>query len=379
MAERVIEIATQSRRYPVVVGAGAMTRIGERVRGLGHGWRRAAIISDAGTGDVGPVEESLRAAGLDVVRAPAFIPSERSKTLETAGRMLEALTAARLDRGDVVVVVGGGVIGDVAGFAAATYRRGIAWVNCPSTLLSMVDASVGGKTGVNLAVGGAGGSLKKNMVGAFWQPSLVVADVAVLQTLPARLLRCGLAECLKHGLLAADFGDAGLWAWTLGKLERFAAVDEDALAELVARNVAVKAAVVGQDEREEAPAEKGGRALLNLGHTYAHVLETLPGQDLQHGEAVGLGLIAAAAAAEAVGLASPGLVEEVRGAVGAAGLPITAEALPTDDELIGLMMDDKKVAGGKLRLVLPRGAGRCVVVEGPERGVVAAGWGAVRG
>lgn len=379
MAERVIEVAAASRKYSAVVGAGVLARLGERSRSVGAGWKRAAILSDAGAGDVSSVESALREAGLEVVRVPAFIPSEQTKTLETVGRMLEALAAARLERGDVVVAIGGGVIGDLAGFAASAYRRGIAWVNCPTTLLSMVDASVGGKTGVNLAVGG---SLKKNMAGAFWQPSLVVADVGALATLPEREFRCGLAECLKHGMLAAEFGDAGLGAWTDANMARVVAREKAALVELVARNIGVKARVVGEDEREEAPiggAATGGRAVLNLGHTFAHVLETLPGQSLKHGEAVGLGLIAASAAAEAAGISPRGLADRTRAAVAGAGLPTHAAGLPQDAELVGLMMDDKKVSGGKLRVILPLGDGRCVVVEGPDRGVVEAGWGGVRG
>ncbi|MFN7020880.1 MAG: 3-dehydroquinate synthase family protein [Phycisphaerales bacterium] len=377
--DRVLRFEAASRRYRVIVGIGALGRMPEWLREAVPRARRAAVFVDAGIegqAAVSAVAVSLTGAGLEVVHDGSMVvrPTEEDKSLLSVERMLERLAAARLDRGDVVVALGGGVLGDMAGFAAAVYRRGIAWVNCPTTLLSMVDAGVGGKTGVNLR---HGESLKKNMVGAFWQPSLVVADVGVLGSLPDRELRCGLAECLKHGMLAADFGDARLGTWTSDNMARLLAREPGWLVELVERNVAVKATVVGTDEREEA-AESGGRALLNLGHTFGHVIETLPGLDVRHGEAVALGLVAACAAGHAMGLVDRAFVDRVIEVSRAAGLPTSVDGLPGDDALIALMQHDKKVAGGVLRLIVPCGEGRCRVVTGPRPEDVRAGWRAVR-
>lgn len=380
-----------SRWYDVVVGSGTATSgaLGERVRAAAPRAQRALVIADAGLPDtsIDGLAGALAAAGMAVVHdaSQRLKPDEAMKVMGTVSRLTEMLTAAKLDRGDVVIAMGGGVVGDLAGFAAAMYRRGVAWVNVPTSLLAMVDASVGGKTGANVLVNG---SLKKNMVGAFWQPSLVVADIALLRSLPARQMRSGLAECLKHGMLAADWGDAGLGEWTQRHLADIAAGNAAVLTELVARNVAVKARVIGSDEREEAADAAGGRALLNLGHTFGHAIETLPGlktnladacSPLLHGEAVAIGLVAASAAAEAMGLASPGLTARARATVDAAGLPTRVRGLPRDEELLRLMGDDKKVARGQLRLVLPKGEGRCVVVSGPEPEVVCRGWAEVRG
>lgn len=379
VTDRVLRFEAASRSYRVVVGICVLGRMNEWVQGAVPQARRAAVFVDAGIegrAAVGAALASLAGAGLEVVHDGSMVvrPTEEGKSLSSVERMLERLAAARLDRGDVVVALGGGVLGDMAGLAAAVYRRGVAWVNCPTTLLSMVDAGVGGKTGVNLR---CGESLKKNMVGAFWQPSLVAADVGVLGSLPDRELRCGLAECLKHGMLAADFGDASLGAWTRDNLARLLAREPAALLELVARNVGVKAAVVGTDEREEA-AEVGGRALLNLGHTFGHVIETLPGLDVRHGEAVALGLVAASATGHAMGLVDRAFADRVIEVNREAGLPTSVDGLPGDDALIALMQHDKKVAGGVLRLIVPCGEGRCRVVTGPRPEHVLAGWREVR-
>jgi 3-dehydroquinate synthase len=313
-----------------------------------------------------------------------FAPSESAKTLETVQRMLEVLTTAQLDRGDLVIVIGGGVLGDLGGFAAATYRRGVRWMNMPTTLLAMVDASVGGKTGANLFING---SLKKNMVGAFWQPSLVLADIDKLATLGDRHYRAGLAECIKHGMLSADFGDPTLGAWTLAHVADIGHRVPRLLIELIARNVAVKARVVGTDEREEAPNADGGRALLNLGHTFGHAIETLPNLSpdgdpgnapLHHGEAVALGLVAASATAERLGIAPSGTLDQTRSTLIAAGLPTSVRGLPPTADLLALMMHDKKVAQGRLRVVLPSGAGRCRVIADPDPAAVEAGWATIR-
>jgi len=388
--DRIVRVTAASRSYDVVVGEAIRFELDAAIKAAVPQAERAVLFSDAGIPArslVDAVAMSLSRAGLAVHRGPetTIAPSEEQKSLATVERMLRSMSSARLDRNDVAVVVGGGVLGDLAGFAAATYRRGVRWINLPSTLLAMVDASVGGKTGANLLVDA---SLKKNMVGAFWQPSLVAADVDLLRTLDARHFRSGLAECIKHGMVAADFGDAGLGSWTSDRLPLILKRDAGTLIELVARNIAVKARVVGADEREEAPDADGGRALLNLGHTFGHAIETLPGLSpdgdrshapLHHGEAVALGLVAAAATAEALAIAAGGTLDRTRTAVNAAGLPASVPGLPATAELVGLMMHDKKVVQGRLRLVLPAEEGRCRVVSDPARKAIEAGWAAIRG
>ena len=293
----------------------------------------------------------------------------------------------RLERGDVVVALGGGIVCDVAGFAAAIYRRGVRVVQCPTSLLAMVDAAVGGKTGVNLDVpGGDDGKsrLVKNLVGAFHQPSRVVCDVAALRTLPARELRCGLAECLKHGVIGRSQKDAGLLEWTAARLGAIAELDAKTLIELVRRNVAIKARVVMADEYELSTKADGGRMMLNLGHTFAHAIETLPGLSwrnpdqtlavgpLKHGEAVALGLVCAALVSERLKFAGKGLADSVRGLVERAGMPTRIGGLPENAAVIRRMLDDKKVEGGKVRLILPTNGGGCRVASGVDAAVVAA-------
>ncbi|MEC9372216.1 MAG: 3-dehydroquinate synthase family protein, partial [Planctomycetota bacterium] len=326
------------------------------------------------------------------VAEASIVATERRKSLATAEHLLRCVAETRHERRDPIVALGGGVVGDVAGFVAATYQRGCPVVQCPTTLLSMVDASVGGKTGVNLEVEKAhrrGGTLLKNFVGAFWQPSLVLADVRSLQSLDARHVRCGIAECIKHGMIARGVGATeDLFEWTASMLPSIVEQDEDVLVDLVARNVAVKARVVVGDEREEAASSAGGRALLNLGHTFGHAIEPLAGLSptgketdapLLHGEAVGLGLVAASACAAELGMVEGEYAELVRATVEAAGLPVRVKGLPSDEDLIAAMGHDKKVRGGKLRLVLPCGDGEARVVDDPDERAVRAGIGAIRG
>lgn len=392
-------------RCAVCVGEGLLAGLGGLIaEALGRAPRAVFVIADEHVEPhAAAVGDSLQAAGCQVARA-SMVATEKTKTLETLGRLLGAMGAARVERADPVVAVGGGITGDVAGFAAASYRRGVPVVQCPTTLLSMVDASVGGKTGVNLDVGGV---LQKNMVGAFWQPVLVVADTATLSTLPEREFRAGLAECVKHGLLdgcaegadravararglhsaslRSDHGTLGHLEWIEANLDAILARDGAALTELIARSVAFKAAVVAGDEREMG--EGGGRAVLNLGHTFAHAIETLPhltptgrAEDapLLHGEAVSLGLVAAMAAGAATGRVDRALGERVEAVLRRCGLPVRVAGLPDDAALLSLMGADKKTSGGRLRLVLPEPGMRAAVVSGVDEGAIRAGWGAVR-
>jgi 3-dehydroquinate synthetase len=370
--------------YDVIVGMGVLRDVGMLVRdALGPGGERAAralLVHDDALprGLVDATAEALGAARLDAVACPVQA-SEEGKSFATVERIVQAAAAGRLERAEPVIALGGGVVGDAAGFAAACYRRGVPVVQCPTTLLSMVDASVGGKTGVNVRVGD---SLKKNMAGAFHQPVLVLCDVAALESLPAREVRSGLAECVKHAMIGADFGDAGLWGFTRSAIDGVLGLDAATLVDLVSRNVAVKAACVAGDERETlaTSAPHGGRMALNAGHTVGHAVETLPGLShgepptcgLSHGEAVGLGLLAEARLAVTLGLLDAQAADDLRGLLRCAGLPAAVRGLPESSHIVALMGDDKKVAGGRLRLSLPSRGNRCLLVEDPPRDALAA-------
>lgn len=375
-----------ARAYEVAVGPGLLTGLGGRIVALNaQPPRRAFVVADEHLprAMVHTAVGSLTAVGFTV--ETAFIRAvEADKSLDVFARLMARLAETKHERRDPIIALGGGIVGDLAGFVGASYRRGVPVVQCPTTLLSMVDASVGGKTGVNLEVEGV---LKKNMVGAFWQPSLVLADTDTLGSLPDRHLRSGLAECLKHGMIS-HATDANLLDWTLDHLDDVLARREEALTELVARNVRVKASFVVDDEREEKPSHEGGRALLNLGHTFAHAIETLPGISaanqaesgpLHHGEAVGLGLVAAAYTATAMNRVAWADAERVRRVVEAAGLPTIVRGLPNEEAVLSLMMHDKKVAGGRLRLVLPAALNRAGVVDDPPFEAVRIGLTAIRG
>ncbi|MCC6659796.1 MAG: 3-dehydroquinate synthase [Phycisphaerales bacterium] len=367
--------------YDVLIGPGLLAGLGKHLAPLlPRPPSRVTLFFDAGlpedlaVGAVGGLAGALGCEG----SAVRVITSERRKTLEAVEECALALSEARHERGDPVIALGGGILSDLIGFTAATYHRGVPWVACPTTLLGMVDAAIGGKTAVNLPTGNRHGGLLKNMVGAFHQPLLVAADVAMLGTLPAREFRAGLAECIKHGMLSGGFGDPGLADWTGANMGAALTRDAATLEELIGRNTAVKAAVVAGDEREDSDL----RALLNLGHTFAHAIEALPaalpsGEPLIHGEAVALGLIAAAAAGASLGLAPLEIKSGARDLIARAGLPVTA-ALPGDDRLFPLMLQDKKVRGRRLRLILPRDGARCEVITDPPPGAVAAGWAAIR-
>lgn len=380
-ATRTITVGLGPRSYDIVVGAGILPTLGRRTseilgddlpqrRGIA---RRAFIVRDTGVPEttLAVALHSLTDAGYQT-GTMALTPSEETKTLETAQAILTELARSRHERTDPVIALGGGVTGDVAGFAAAIYRRGVPVVQCPTTLLAMVDASVGGKTGVNLET--AGGPLK-NLVGAFHQPALVVCDVSVLASLPEEEFRCGLAECIKHGLIGADWRDPDLLAWTRASLGPILARDRAHLVELVARNVAVKAAVVMSDERETGDGPGGGRLALNAGHTVAHAIETIPaagGRRLKHGDAVAIGLVAEAVMGERLGATAQGTADRLREVLAAAGLPTAAPGLAPTDVVLDRMRDDKKTTGGRIRLALPTGEGRCrVVIDPPEAAVLA--------
>jgi 3-dehydroquinate synthase len=297
-----------------------------------------AVIADSRVAELygARVLAALRGAGL---RATLFTfpAGEWNKTRQTWTELTDALLAARVGRDGAVVALGGGVAGDLAGFVAATYLRGIPYVQAPTTLLAMIDASIGGKTGVDVPAG-------KNLVGAFHQPRCVVADIETLATLPKLHVAAGMAEAVKHAVIA----DAAYLEALLADSAAIRTRDLDALERVVARSVAIKEEVVAAD-----PLEGGRRQVLNFGHTIGHAVEARSGYDLLHGEAVAIGMAAEALLAEASGVAEPGLAAGVRRALEAFDLPVTIpDDLPTDD-LIATMRGDKKSREGTVRFALP--------------------------
>jgi 3-dehydroquinate synthase len=336
-----LEIALQtpeSAPYRVWIEPAALAGLGEAVRAVAPA-ARCALFADPevfalhGEAALG----SLRAAGYDPVQQ-TLPPGEANKTLETVRGLWQALLEHRLDRSSPVIALGGGVTGDMVGFAAATYLRGVPVVQVPTTLLAMVDSSVGGKTGFNTPEG-------KNLIGAFHQPALVVCDPELLATLPDRELGCGLAECLKHAVIR----DPELFARTRAALPKLRARDP-----------------------------RGVRAHLNFGHTFAHAIEAVVGYgEILHGEAVGLGMIAATATATARGSCDAALVDDIRAAVGEAGLP-TETALPSDAELDAAMRMDKKVTRDRVRFVLPTRLGSVEIRDDVAPDQVASGWARIR-
>jgi 3-dehydroquinate synthase len=264
-----------------------------------------------------------------------------------------------------VIAVGGGIVGDVAGFAAATYLRGVPVIQVPTTLLAQVDASVGGKTGVNLPL--SGGGLGKNLVGSFWQPRAVIADPCVLTTMDAREYRCGLAECIKHGVI----GDRSLLAWLQEHREAILGVDPTTVAALVDRAISVKIALVQADEREG-----GIRAHLNLGHTFGHAIEAHPGLDYRHGEAVAVGLIAASTLGMEVGSGDRQLHDQLINLLVGFGLPVTLPAEASIEQLTSFMTLDKKRTSGSDRLIVPSETGVEILTDPPPEAILAS-WNAV--
>jgi len=335
--------------YDVVVGTGLLARAGALLGGL-LPQKRAVIVSDETVAALylQALVEGLAEGGFEC-RIVTVSPGEGSKSLATYGHVSDALLEAGVERRTAVIALGGGVVGDLAGFAAATVLRGLPFVQVPTTLLAQVDSSVGGKTGINTAFG-------KNLLGAFHQPRLVLADTDTLATLPARELRAGYAEIVKAALI----GDAPFFDWCEANGAALLAGDGRLQAEAVARACAFKAAVVGDDEREEKP--QNGRALLNLGHTFGHALEAEYGfsGELLHGEAVSVGLVMALRLSQKLDLCARADVERVTAHLEACGMPAEIGALGrrfSVSRLMRNMMHDKKMRDGNLAFVLARGIG----------------------
>jgi 3-dehydroquinate synthase len=357
----VVNVPLGARSYDIVIGRGLLSSLGARIAALRPNVR-AAIVTDKTVAEhyLKPAEAALDAAGIGAVHI-AVDAGEKSKSFHVFESVCEGLLAERIERGDVVVALGGGVVGDLAGFAAAVVRRGVDLVQVPTTLLAQVDSSVGGKTGINSHYG-------KNLIGAFYQPILVLADTALLDTLPQREFRAGYAEVVKYGLI----GDAAFFAWLEANWpEVFAggAAREHA----IAVSCRAKAAIVARDERET-----GERALLNLGHTFGHALEAATGFSdlLLHGEAVALGMALAFDFSAQRGLLPAEEAERVSRHLAAVGLPNHLSAIPGElpgvDRLMDLMAQDKKVKRGKLAFILARGIGASFVAPDVDQDEVRA-------
>ncbi len=359
-----LEVGLARGAYPILVGDGLLRRAGAEIARVCAGGR-VLVVSDAAVAPLHlpALREGLADAGLRLAAEILVPPGEASKSWEQCVRVCEAMLAARADRRAVVVALGGGVVGDLAGFCAASVLRGLDFVQCPTTLLAQVDSSVGGKTGINTPHG-------KNLVGAFHQPRLVLADTATLATLPPRELRAGWAEVAKHGLL-----HGALWEWCERGGPAAMGGDPGALAHAVVESCRLKSAVVAEDEFETRP--DGGRALLNLGHTFGHALEAECGYGaaLLHGEAVAIGLGLAAELSARLGLLGQEWPGRVREHLREVGLPARIADLPrgfSAERLLARMRADKKARDGRLRFVLLRDAGECLTVDDVEEGAVLA-------
>jgi len=358
-----VDVALGDRAYDIIIGRDVLASLGPRVADLRPGVR-TAIVTDRKVAKhwLEQAEASLAAAGIATARI-IVDEGEGSKTYAGLERVCEALIAARIERNDLVIALGGGVVGDLAGFAAAILRRGVDFVQVPTSLLAQVDSSVGGKTGINSPQG-------KNLLGAFHQPVLVIADTAVLDTLSPRQFRAGYAEVAKYGVL----GDEAFFTWlekNHADLFKGGAAREYA----VATSCRAKAAIVSRDERET-----GERALLNLGHTFGHALEAATGfsDRLFHGEGVAIGMVLAAELSAELGMISGQDAARVQRHLADAGLPthlqdiagFAQEGLTDADALMTLMAQDKKVKRGKLTFILLEAVGRAVIAPNVEPALV---------
>jgi 3-dehydroquinate synthase len=352
---RKMDIHLKERSYAIHVGDGVIEKSGQLIRERLPKVQKCAVVTSEGIpGEhVQALEESLRSVGLEagLVKVP---DGEKAKSWDVAGALIGELLYVGLDRRSAVIVLGGGAIGDLAGFAAAIYMRGIHLVQVPTTLLAQVDSSFGGKTAVNHPKG-------KNLIGAFYQPSLVISDTGLLSTLPERELLSGLGEVVKHGVIA----DPQLFRLTEAEGDRLLEADPDALSEAVVRSVAVKGRLIEKDEREE-----DARAILNYGHTVGHALEILSEGGLRHGEAVALGMEVAAEIANGMDLFKTEPKERQRAVLDSLGFNLKPPKMDMD-KVMATMHKDKKAIGGEINFVLPTGIGITPVIRGLSDDLIA--------
>ena len=350
-----LTVRLAERSYPIHIGVGVLTDAGLLLPHLKQ--KKVVVVSNT---TVAPLyldrlRSTLEKAGISVL--PVILPDgERFKTWETLNLIFDSLLGAHCERSTTLIALGGGVIGDMGGFAAACYQRGMPFVQVPTTLLSLVDSSVGGKTAINHPLG-------KNMIGAFYQPKVVLADIATLDTLPDRELRAGLAEVIKYGLIR----DPEFFVWLEANMERLLAREREALAHAVYRSCENKAEVVAADERES-----GERALLNLGHTFGHAIETGLGYgEWLHGEAIAAGTLIAAELSKRLGWIDGASVARIESLFLRAGLPVYGAPLGAT-RYLELMRHDKKVQDGKLRLVLLSDIGKGVIFDATDEEMIRA-------
>ena len=342
-----VEVDLGAKSYKILIGEDVMPNLGESIRKLVPGERLLLVTNPTVRKLYGEkVLSSLEQAGF-MVTVDEVPDGEQSKSMEMAQRLYDSAFNARLDRQCGIVALGGGVIGDLTGFVAATYMRGVPFIQVPTTLLAQVDSSVGGKVAVNHPKG-------KNIIGAFYQPRLVASDISVLRSLPEREYRAGMAEVIKYGII----WDANFFDFLEHNLDRINAMESRALEHIIKASCFIKARVVEQDETEQ-----GLRAILNLGHTFGHAFEALTGyKQYVHGEAVAVGTVSAAMLAEKLGLLKPSETGRIQSLIAALGLPVTFTGLAVED-IIESMYHDKKVLGGKIRFVLPAAIGRVKILS----------------
>ena len=342
-----LEVALGERAYPIHIGTALLGQPDLIVPHIKQ--KKAVVVTNVTVAPLylATLRSTLESAGISVL--PVILPDgEVYKTWETLNLIFDALLGAACERGTTLVALGGGVIGDMGGFAAACYQRGMPFIQVPTTLLSQVDSSVGGKTAINHPLG-------KNMIGAFYQPKLVLADISTLNTLPDRELKAGLAEVIKYGLIR----DPEFFEWLEQHIDALLQRDPEALAYAIHRSCANKAGVVAADERES-----GERALLNLGHTFGHAIETGLGYgEWLHGEAVAAGTLIAAELSRSLGWINKAAVDRIETLFLRSGLPVVGPGLGAA-RYLELMRHDKKVQEGRLRLVLLQGIGKAVVSDG---------------
>ena len=349
-----VRVELGSRSYDVLIGAGLINEVLEHATAV-FGKAKCAIVTDenVASNHLASVEEPLKQAGQ--WRTSVVLPAgEKTKSFEHFQRLSEAFLTAGTERRDVIIALGGGVIGDLGGFAAAVQRRGVRFLQIPTSLLAQVDSSVGGKTGINTPQG-------KNLIGAFHQPNLVLADTGALATLPERQMRAGYGEIVKYGLL----GDRNFYSWLEDNAASVVSGDPAALIHAVTRSVEMKAEIVARDETET-----GDRALLNLGHTFGHALEAWTGYSdrLLHGEGVAIGICLAFRLSEALEACPPQTAARVAAHIKSIGLPtdisdIPGGELPSADLLVDLMGQDKKVQDGQLTFILARDIGEAFITR----------------
>ena len=351
MSAQLLRVALGERSYPIHVGSGVLSDAGALLAPL-LASKRALVVTNPVVAAhwLAPLRQSLADAGIDV--QPLLIPDgEEHKTIDTLSGVLTRFLEHGAERTTSVIALGGGVVGDIAGFAAAVYQRGVPLVQIPTTLLAQVDSSVGGKTGVNHALG-------KNMIGAFYQPRAVLIDTDCLRTLPEREFSAGLAEVIKYGAIR----DVAFFEWLEDEMPKLCARDGDALRHAIVQSCRIKAQIVAADERES-----GERALLNFGHTFAHAIETGIGYgEWLHGEAVAAGMVTAAKLSARIGWIEDDVVARLVALLENAGLPVEAPRMEID-RWMALLGRDKKVERGKLRLVLLRALGRAVITAEFDR------------